>query len=1798
MAQHKKVSRKPKASLPEKSHSPYILLVEDEPTHVAVMRHTIQSANPNVIVKVAGSLKEYRSALEKSLPEIALIDMHLPDGKALEVLTSPPEAGLFPIVVMTSSGDEKIAVKAMKAGALDYIVKTTESFKAMPHTIERSLHEWKLIQESKQAEKALNESERRFRSLYENVIVGLYRTTPAGKILLANRALMKMLGYSSFEKLAERNLAKAGFSKSSQRKEFLRIIETENEINDFESTWVRQDGSLVIVRESARAIRDSQGKTLYYDGAVEDITERRLAEAASRHAEEALGESEEKFRSIAENFHDILFITDTKGIITYISSAVNQFFGYTSEEMKGRFFGEYLDETELPRILPIFEHSIQRGTSTKKLSLLAKRRDGKNFLAELDTSIIIKNGKVRGTTGVIRDISERRQVEEALRESESKFRSTFENSTIGVALVGLDGKYLMVNQTLSEIFGYPIEELLGTAFTDITHPEDAEKSRTIFREVLDGKGKCIRFAKRYIHKDGHIIWAEVSSATVYNTAGSPLYFVTHTSDITERKRSEEALRNSEEKFRKAFMTSPDSININRLGDGSFVSINQGFTRIMGYTEEETRGKTSIEINIWVDLDDRNRLLAGLKKDGVVENLVARFRSKTGEIKEGMMSASIIELDGVQYILSITRDITERKRAEETLRLRESYLSAIIENQRGLLWLKDQNGRFLAVNNKFANACGLDNPEFVVSKTDLDVWPRELAERYIADDNKVIQSKKQYTVEEPISDKGDIHWFETFKTPIIDNQGRVIGTTGYSHDITERKQTEVALQNKERYQRALLDNFPFAVWMKDTESRFLAVNQLFAETFNISTADELVGKNDFDITERNIAETYRADDRVVMESRQKNIAEEELVGLGEHRWFETYKAPVIGKNDELLGTVGFLRDISERKRSEEALRESESQFRELWGATVEGIVIEDKGTIIEVNDAMCKMFGIPRERAVGKSLLEFVPSEMRDHLRERIIAETEGRFETSALRSDGTRITLETFAKKFIYQGKSLRMVTARDITERKRVEELLDNERNLLRTLIDTLPDKIYIKDTEGRFIVCNKATATRLGVSSPEDVIGKSDFDLLPHELAARFRDDEQKIIKSGQSLMNHEEPLDQLSGTTRWNLVTKVPFHDTHGNIKGIVGSGRDITEQKQVERTLRENEQFFRLLFTTSPDSIILFDPFSTTIPWEIVDCNEVACRMNGYTREELIGKSLDMVNTKISTLEDRTAHLKKLQRESIIHFETLHRHQDGHIFPIEVASSIVTLGGHELILGIDRDITERKQAEEALRENELRFRTLYENTSVGLYRTTPNGKILMANPTLVKMLGYPSFQDLAERDLEKEGFEPSYQRKEFLEKIERDGEIKSCESKWILRDGTAIFVLESARVIRDSQGKSLYYDGTVEDITERKRVEEQLRQMQKLEGLGTLAGGIAHDFNNILGIILAYITSLKRFKGDTKKLDLAVDTITKAVDRGKTLVQQILTFARKSETAFEAMNVNDVVMEIMAMILETFPKILTYAQNFDKGIKFINADRSQMYQTLLNLCVNARDAMPNGGVLTINTCMVSGINVRHQHPDAVASGYVCIEVSDTGEGMTPEIQKRIFEPFFTTKGIGKGTGLGLSVVFGVVQNHKGYIDVESDLGKGTTFRVYLPASQDAAPIIENDEETMEEIPGGTETLLVVEDEEMLMMSLRMVLVEKGYKVLSAGDGLMALKIYQEKKNEIALVLTDLGLPNITGLEVCQRIKKIKPKERMILATGFLDPEMKSEFLKAEIRDFLYKPYDLKKVLKVIREVLDKK
>jgi CheY-like chemotaxis protein len=367
------------------------------------------------------------------------------------------------------------------------------------------------------------------------------------------------------------------------------------------------------------------------------------------------------------------------------------------------------------------------------------------------------------------------------------------------------------------------------------------------------------------------------------------------------------------------------------------------------------------------------------------------------------------------------------------------------------------------------------------------------------------------------------------------------------------------------------------------------------------------------------------------------------------------------------------------------------------------------------------------------------------------------------------------------------------------------------------------------------------------------------------------------------------------------------------------------------------------------------------------------------------------------------------------------------------------------------------------------------------------------------------------------------------------------------------------------------------------------------IGTLAGGIAHDFNNILAIILGYTSILHSMKDNPEKFSYGVSAIKQAVDRGAGLVRQILTFARKTEIAFEPMNISDLVRELVSMLQQTFPKIITFNIEIDTELPLINADHTQIHQILLNLCVNARDAMPKGGVITIKAHKATGDKLLERSPESNKHRYICISVSDTGLGMDETTRDRIFDPFFTTKEKGKGTGLGLSVVYGVVQAHHGYVDVESAVGSGTIFRLYLPVSNEIIAAVES-VQGEENVHGGTETILIVEDEDLLLDMVQLLLETHGYTVLTAKDGLEAVNVYSQHAHEIALVISDMGLPVLSGESEFKKIKEINPSVKMILASGYFEPDIKAILESAGVLGFLQKPYVIEEVLAKIRKALD--
>jgi len=631
--------------------------------------------------------------------------------------------------------------------------------------------------------------------------------------------------------------------------------------------------------------------------------------------------------------------------------------------------------------------------------------------------------------------------------------------------------------------------------------------------------------------------------------------------------------------------------------------------------------------------------------------------------------------------------------------------------------------------------------------------------------------------------------------------------------------------------------------------------------------------------------------------------------------------------------------------------------------------------------------------------------------------------------------------------------------------------------------------------------------------------------------------------------------------------------------------------MEKAVSKLEQTFCQVWENSVDGMRILDGDGI-----ILMVNDAFCQLVRKKKEALVGNPFSIVYAEPDRDRLLKTYRKKFAQGSIErHFQRELKLWDGTKVSYELTNSYLGRdGGSRRVLSIVRDLTPRRQSEEAVRESEARYRGFFEEDFTGNYISTPDGQILMCNPAFAHIFGYQSVEE-AVKDNAFSFFETREQRRDFLQLLKDRGRLEFFEHRLRRKDGRAIYVIEKA-IGRFVEGKLVEMQGYIFDNTERKMLEQQVIQMQKMETIGTLAGGIAHDFNNILGIILGHATLLERVRDDPGQSEESLSSIQRATERGASLVHQILTFARKAEVKVGPIDINSIIKELARMLEETFPKATTLTLNLEKAVPSILADQVQFHQALLNLCINARDAMSGKGTLTIETALVSGKKLMMRFPEATTEHYVQVSVADTGVGMDEDTKRCIFEPFFTTKALGKGTGLGLSVVYGVVRAHNGFIDVQSAQGVGSTFHLFFPVRDDNR--IQNNAKAngAGAKSRGTETILVIEDEEMLRKLLTATLRTDGYEVLSASNSEEAFRFYQDHKDRIALVLSDMGLPKQNGWDIFKVMRRENPKVRFLLTSGYLDVNHKSEVLQSGIKGFIQKPYRTHEVLKTIRQILD--
>jgi PAS domain S-box-containing protein len=639
-------------------------------------------------------------------------------------------------------------------------------------------------------------------------------------------------------------------------------------------------------------------------------------------------------------------------------------------------------------------------------------------------------------------------------------------------------------------------------------------------------------------------------------------------------------------------------------------------------------------------------------------------------------------------------------------------------------------------------------------------------------------------------------------------------------------------------------------------------------------------------------------------------------------------------------------------------------------------------------------------------------------------------------------------------------------------------------------------------------------------------------------------------------------------------------------------EITERKLSEAALRESEERYRKLVEFSPDAI------GIQSEGKIVFINIAGAKLLGASNpEQLIGKSvLDFVHPDYKEIAGERIRLMREEGKNVSPLEEKFIKLDGSVIDVEVIAMPFTYQGKPGVQVIIRDITERKSAEEALKQSEEKYHKLIDNIQDGVF-IIQDGKIQFANEALAKIGGYTveeiignDFGELvAPEDLEIVA--ERYQRRLAGEDVPKEYEFSMLQ-----RNGKTRILLNVNMGLITYRGRVASM-GTVKDITEKKRLESQLLLAQRIESVGKLASGIAHDINNVLTPIMLSQELLQERLTDEGSKRL-LNTIERSTKRGANLMKQIQSFTKGAKGERNVLQVAHIVSEIREIADETFPRSIKIRTDIPKDLFTISGDATQLHQVIMNLCVNARDAMSNGGILSISAeNLLIDDDYARINTEAKIGPYIVITVSDTGTGIPPEVMDRIFEPFYTTKEHGKGIGLGLSTALGIVKSHGGFITVYSKVGEGTAFKVYLPASTTTETL--KAQKYQQELPAGHgESILVVDDEEQILEITKKTLEKHGYKVITANDGKEAIALYLQYREEIKVVLMDMMMPVMDGPASIREIRKINPEVKVIANSGLTETDKLAKADDVHVQAFLSKPYAAEKLLNAINDIISTK
>jgi two-component system cell cycle sensor histidine kinase/response regulator CckA len=1505
-------------------------------------------------------------------------------------------------------------------------------------------------------------------------------------------------------------------------------------------------------------------------------------------AEKELRKSAEKYRLLFNNANEAIFVAQD-GKIKFSNPKLREITGITQPNLSFLPITKFIHHHDFTVIFDQYDKILNKEAGSSIFELKIVDQEGEIKWLEIHAIKINWDDKP-AVLNFASEITERKYAEEALRASEERFRLAAHSASDLIYEWDILSNSLEWFGNIDKILGYAPNEFPRTleAWAKIIHPDDYDR-------VIDSIGSSLRekssFSEEYRIrcKDGsYRHWIDIGTPPSVNS-DNLFKWVRVISDITDRKKAEESLREISSRNEALLESVPDiimEVDNNRVYTwankegyeffgGDVIGENADY-----YFEGEQR--TLEIISPLFDGSDDIVCLESWQRRRDGEKRLLSWKCKALKDANGHVSGA----------LSSARDITERKQMEEALRESREVLHAILNNIPVRVFWKDRNLKYLGCNKPFAQDAGFERPEDLVGKDDHAMGWCEQAELYQADDRMVIESgTAKLNIEEPqTTPSGDEIHLLTSKLPLRDANGAIVGVLGTYQDITDRKRMECKLEDEAIRKRILIEQSRDGIVILDDEGKVFEANKRYSEMLGYSPEEALqlhVWDWDTQWTPEQLLEMINevddAGDHFETRHRRKDgtLIDVEISSNG-----------AICGGRKLIFCV--CRDITERKRTEEALMDSEAKYRTVIENMQDAFYrIDLDGKLVMLSPSGARHLGYEStDQLMGVNVAQELYANPEDRVRFLNELQAKGSirdYEIRLKRADGS-IFFCSASSQFYRDanGKVLGIEgILRDINERKLAEQNLRASEERYKLVVENANDAIFIvQDMNIRF------TNSRL----PE-ILGYPTDSIIGRPFANFIHPDDRDLVVARHKARLAGEKVESnyvfrvisSNGSIKWLEINAVKIA-WDGQL-ATLNFGKDITEQKKASENLEESERKFRTIFEHSSEAAFL-------VADRILDCNHMACELLGYERDEIIGCFPPDFSPEFQPDGRKSIAAAMEYNDAVVagtpqNFYWQHKRKNGTLVDTEVSLTSVTIDGTLMVHAVTRDIGQRKRAEETLR----RLATVIEQSADGVVILDTDGLIEYVNPAYERITGKTRDEVIGTIF---GFFEKTVKNANIHDEVMGSligGHTWSGTLQSIKKDGKPFNENITISPVFDTLGAVINYVAIKRDITRQVALEQQVLQSQKMEAIGQLAGGVAHDFNNLLTAILGYSEILRNNLEGQDRLKRDVDEITKASNRAAGLTRQLLAFSRRQIIQPKVLDLNSIVNELNKMLRRLIGENVELATEIDNNLWQIKADPGQIEQIIMNLAVNARDAIPGGGNLTIKTTNVSYDDLSEAtRIKLTPRDYVLLAITDTGSGIPNEIIPHIFEPFFTTKEQGKGTGLGLATVYGIVEQNGGAIEVDSKIGSGTTFRIYWPRIADIASKTGKFDIQTESI-GGNDTILIVEDEEIVRDLTCRLLGGLGYRTLIASDPREAIELCKVYKNDISLLLTDVVMPKMNGEELARAAKIIIPELSVLFMSGYTDNSfIKHEALESQ-GDFLPKPFSKELLAGKIREIIER-